>query len=68
MMKSTGKRVAIYARVSTDAQSTDNQLRELKRVARANGWQISGEVTDKGVSGSKGWREPRRKGPNPGEP
>jgi len=37
MMKSTGKRVAIYARVSTDAQSTDNQLRELKRVARANG-------------------------------
>jgi DNA invertase Pin-like site-specific DNA recombinase len=58
MMKSTGKRVAIYARVSTDSQSTDNQLRELRRVARVNGWKISAEFTDKGVSGSKG-REKR---------
>ena len=57
-MKVVSKRVAIYARVSTDSQCTDNQLRELRRVARANGWKISAEFTDKGISGSKG-REKR---------
>ncbi len=28
------KRVALYARVSTDGQTTDNQLRELRKIAR----------------------------------
>ena len=34
------KRAAIYARVSTDQQTTDNQLRELHLVAERNGWKI----------------------------
>ena len=40
MKKSTGKRVAIYLRVSTSEQTTDNQRRELKAVAGRHG--ISG--------------------------
>jgi len=34
------KRIAIYARVSTDTQTTANQIRELKGVARRNGWTV----------------------------
>lgn len=48
------KRVAIYARVSTDGQTTDNQVRELRTVAERNGWQIVGEFIDQGISGAKG--------------
>ncbi len=49
------KRVAIYARVSTtNGQSTENQLRELRKVAKRAGWAITAEYTDEGVSGSKG--------------
>jgi DNA invertase Pin-like site-specific DNA recombinase len=52
------KRAAIYARVSTDGQTTDNQLRELRLVAERNGWQIVQEYVDHGISGAKG-REQR---------
>ncbi len=48
------KRVAIYARVSTDGQSVDNQLQELRQVAQRHGWQIVHEFVDHGVSGGKG--------------
>jgi DNA invertase Pin-like site-specific DNA recombinase len=48
------KRVAIYARVSTDQQTTENQLRELRDVARRSGWEISKEYIDHGISGAKG--------------
>jgi DNA invertase Pin-like site-specific DNA recombinase len=48
------KRVAIYARVSTDAQTTENQLRELRTVAERAGWEISGEFVDHAISGAKG--------------
>ncbi|MEE8303205.1 MAG: recombinase family protein [Candidatus Tectomicrobia bacterium] len=48
------KRVAIYARVSTDGQSVDNQLQELHQVAQRHGWQIVHEFVDHGVSGGKG--------------
>ncbi len=51
--KST-KRAAIYARVSTDGQSTENQLRELRTVAERAGWVIVHEYVDNGVSGAKG--------------
>jgi len=34
------KRAAIYGRVSTDGQTVDNQLRELRMVAERNGWHI----------------------------
>lgn len=52
------KRAAIYARVSTDGQTTDNQLRELRMVAERNCWQIVQEFVDHGISGAKG-REQR---------
>ena len=48
------KRVAIYARVSTDGQSTNNQLRVLKRVAKAAGWDVVDKYIDEAVSGAKG--------------
>ena len=48
------KRVALYARVSTDGQSVENQLRELRQVAQRHGWQIVGEYVDRGISGAKG--------------
>jgi len=48
------KRVAIYARVSTDGQTTENQLRELREVAERHGWEVVREYVDNGVSGAKG--------------
>src|SRR5664279_1656958 len=47
-------RVALYARVSTDKQSTENQLRELRDVAERQGWHVVQELVDHGVSGAKG--------------
>ncbi|QOJ37268.1 MAG: recombinase family protein [Nitrospira sp.] len=54
MSHSSTKRVALYARVSTDGQSVENQLRELREVARRHGWEIVGEFVDRGISGAKG--------------
>ena len=34
------KRVAIYARVSTDGQTTDNQVIELRAIAQRHNWKI----------------------------
>jgi DNA invertase Pin-like site-specific DNA recombinase len=48
------KRVAIYIRVSTDGQTTDNQRIELEAVAAKSGWDIIGVYEDAGVSGAKG--------------
>ncbi len=48
------KRVAIYARVSTNGQSVNNQLRELRQVAKRQGWKVVEEFIDRGVSGAKG--------------
>jgi DNA invertase Pin-like site-specific DNA recombinase len=53
-----GSRVAIYARVSTDGQTTDNQLRELIAAAQRHGWEVTVQYLDKGISGAKG-REAR---------
>lgn len=47
-------RVAIYTRVSTGSQTTENQLRELQAVAKREGHQIVAEFTDEGISGAKG--------------
>ena len=46
--------VAIYTRVSTGSQTTENQLRELKTVAERHGWQVVAKFTDEGISGAKG--------------
>jgi DNA invertase Pin-like site-specific DNA recombinase len=48
------KRVALYARVSTDSQTSDNQLAELRQVAERSGWVIVDTYIDHAVSGSKG--------------
>ncbi len=47
-------RAAIYARVSTDQQTTENQLTELRQVATRMGWEVVAEFIDHGVSGAKG--------------
>jgi DNA invertase Pin-like site-specific DNA recombinase len=47
------KRVAVYARVSTDGQTVANQRRELEAAAERHGWEIVGVFEDKGVSGAK---------------
>ena len=48
------KRVAFYARVSTGEQTVENQLRELRAVAKRQGWKIVETFTDEGISGAKG--------------
>jgi DNA invertase Pin-like site-specific DNA recombinase len=48
------KRVAIYVRVSTSKQDTENQLRELSAVADRSGWEIWKVDEDAGISGAKG--------------
>jgi DNA invertase Pin-like site-specific DNA recombinase len=49
------RRAAIYARVSTsNGQTPENQLLELRRVAEKSGWLVVAEFVDEGVSGAKG--------------
>lgn len=48
------KRVAIYTRVSTKDQKTENQERELRLVARRRGWKVVEVFCDRGISGAKG--------------
>ena len=52
------KRAAIYLRVSTKEQTTENQRRELEVVAGRAGWEVVQVFEDAGVSGAKG-REKR---------
>jgi DNA invertase Pin-like site-specific DNA recombinase len=47
-----GRRVALYARVSTLDQEPENQVQELRRYADARGW-AAVEYVDRGVSGAK---------------
>jgi len=52
------KRVAIYARVSTEDQSLEAQLRDLREYCQRRGWEAD-EYVDHGISGAKdsrpGW-------------
>jgi len=50
-------RVALYIRVSTSQQTTENQRIELERVAQSRGWQVIQVYSDEGISGSKGRSE-----------
>ncbi|KKL70073.1 hypothetical protein LCGC14_2108550 [marine sediment metagenome] len=56
----TNNRVAIYARVSTDDQTLDPQLRDLREYCKLRGWEPQ-EFLDHGISGAKdkrpGWNE-----------
>ena len=47
-------RAALYLRVSTKEQTTENQSLELERVALAKGWQITAIYEDEGISGANG--------------
>jgi DNA invertase Pin-like site-specific DNA recombinase len=48
------KRAALYVRVSTDAQTVENQVRELRQVAERRGWEVVEVYSDPGISGAKG--------------
>jgi len=48
------KRAALYLRVSTDGQTTENQRGELMQVAERAGWQVVDVYEDAGISGAKG--------------
>lgn len=52
--KITSKRVALYLRVSTDAQATENQRLALEAVAAQRGWSVVAVFEDAGISGAKG--------------
>jgi DNA invertase Pin-like site-specific DNA recombinase len=52
------KRAVMYLRVSTVAQTTVNQERELRAVAERAGWEVVKVYRDHGISGTKG-REKR---------
>ena len=47
------RRAALYLRVSTDQQTTDNQERELREIATRTGWEIVEVYKDHGISGAK---------------
>jgi hypothetical protein len=48
------KRAALYVRVLTGSQTTQNQERELRAVAAKAGWDIVQVYRDAGISGAKG--------------
>jgi len=49
------KRVAFYLRVSTsEAQTVENQLRDLTLAAERLGWDVVATFADEGISGAKG--------------
>jgi DNA invertase Pin-like site-specific DNA recombinase len=49
-----GKRAAIYVRVSTERQTVENQVRELRQIAEHRGWEVVEQYSDAGISGTKG--------------
>ena len=54
IMIKRSRRAAIYSRVSTDKQSTENQERELREIAERSGWEVVETYRDVGISGAKG--------------
>jgi DNA invertase Pin-like site-specific DNA recombinase len=53
-MSRSAKRAALYVRVSTDHQSVENQIAELRQVAERRGWEVVEIYRDAGISGAKG--------------
>jgi hypothetical protein len=43
----------LLLRLSTDGQTVQNQLGELRQVAERHGWRISQVYADEGISGTK---------------
>lgn len=52
-MATKGKRAAIYLRVSTGDQTTENQRLDLGKLAELRGWEVVAVFADEGVSGTK---------------
>ena len=48
------EKVAIYSRVSTNDQNSQNQTKLLKEIVKRYQWQLVDEYIDDGVSGAKG--------------
>jgi DNA invertase Pin-like site-specific DNA recombinase len=48
------KRAALYVRVSTDHQTVENQVVELRQVAERRGWHVVEVYKNAGISGAKG--------------
>ena len=46
-------KIALYLRVSTDKQETENQALQLRDFAPKQGWQIVEEYVDDGITGTK---------------
>lgn len=57
IMTKKPRKVALYARVSTDGQTVDNQLDQLNQIAHRHEWEIVQTYTDKGISGAKGRKQ-----------
>lgn len=53
-MNTPPRRAALYLRVSTTEQTTENQRRDLTAVAERAGWEIVEIYEDAGISGAKG--------------
>ncbi|MFG1313348.1 recombinase family protein [Xanthobacter autotrophicus] len=53
MSRKASRRVALYLRVSTSEQTTENQRRELQAVAEKAGWEVVAVFEDAGISGAK---------------
>ena len=54
MLKGTVVKVAIYVRVSTTKQASDNQLDTLTEAAKRHDWEVTQVFKDDGISGAKG--------------
>jgi len=48
------RKCAIYSRVSTDGQTTDNQTNQLNKIEKEKGYEVTHYFTDVGISGAKG--------------
>ncbi len=53
-MTTKQRRAALYLRVSTDGQTTENQRIALEAVAAQRGWTVVAVCDDAGISGSRG--------------
>src|SRR5271155_3544105 len=52
------KRAVIYTRDSTDLQTTENRLLQLRQYARSMGFEIRAEISDQGTNGGKASARP----------
>jgi DNA invertase Pin-like site-specific DNA recombinase len=53
-MAKGARRAAIYVRVSTDQQTVDNQIHELRQIAKQRGWTLVHVYSDARISGAEG--------------